>query len=100
MCDGLSNKQLGQQLNLTEGTVKVHLHKIYRRLGVRNRTALSALAMASRIGVREEVTISCIYLEVYLANGQKPLGLSSLLAGKAPFVGEKLGIARTWLLGN
>ena len=48
VCNGLSNKQLGQQLNLTEGTVKVHLHKIYRKLGVRNRAALSALAMASR----------------------------------------------------
>ena len=52
VCDGLSNKQLGQQLNLTEGTVKVHLHKIYRRLGVRNRTALSALAMASRSSLK------------------------------------------------
>lgn len=48
VCDGLSNKQMGQQLNLTEGTVKVHLHKIYRKLGVPNRTALSSLAMASR----------------------------------------------------
>jgi two-component system, NarL family, nitrate/nitrite response regulator NarL len=48
VCNGLSNKQLGQQLDLTEGTVKVHLHKIYRKLGVRNRAALSALATAGR----------------------------------------------------
>jgi RNA polymerase sigma factor (sigma-70 family) len=48
VCDGLSNKQLGEQLNLTEGTIKVHLHKIYRKLGVRNRTALSTLTIASR----------------------------------------------------
>jgi DNA-binding NarL/FixJ family response regulator len=52
VCDGLTNKQLGQQLDLTEGTVKVHLHKIYRKLGVRNRAALSALAMASRAPVK------------------------------------------------
>ena len=52
VCDGLSNKQLGEQLNLTEGTVKVHLHKIYRKLGVRNRAALSALAMASRVSLK------------------------------------------------
>ena len=52
VCDGLSNKQLGEQLNLTEGTVKVHLHKIYRKLGVRNRAALSALAMASRASLK------------------------------------------------
>jgi len=48
VCDGLSNKQLGEQLNLTEGTVKVHLHKIYRKLGLRNRAALSALVATSR----------------------------------------------------
>jgi DNA-binding NarL/FixJ family response regulator len=52
VCDGLSNRQLGRQLNLAEGTVKVHLHKIYRKLGVRNRAALSALAMASRASLK------------------------------------------------
>jgi RNA polymerase sigma factor (sigma-70 family) len=52
VCDGLSNRQLGQQLNLTEGTVKVHLHKIYRKLGLRNRAALSALVVASRASLK------------------------------------------------
>jgi DNA-binding NarL/FixJ family response regulator len=52
VCDGLSNKQLGAQLNLTEGTIKVHLHKIYRKLGVRNRTALSTLTIASRASLK------------------------------------------------
>jgi DNA-binding NarL/FixJ family response regulator len=48
VCEGLTNKQLGQQLSLTEGTIKVHLHKIYRKLNLRNRAALSAVAVASR----------------------------------------------------
>jgi two-component system, NarL family, nitrate/nitrite response regulator NarL len=52
VCDGLSNKQLGEQLNLTEGTVKVHLHKIYRKLGLRNRAALSALMVTSRVSLK------------------------------------------------
>jgi DNA-binding NarL/FixJ family response regulator len=52
VCEGLSNRQLGQQLNLTEGTVKVHLHKIYRKLGVRNRAALSAMAVTSRSSLK------------------------------------------------
>ena len=52
VCDGLSNRQLGQLLNLTEGTVKVHLHKIYRKLGLRNRAALSALVVASRASLK------------------------------------------------
>jgi len=35
-------------LNITEGTIKAHLHNIYRKLDVRNRAALSALAMTTR----------------------------------------------------
>jgi two-component system nitrate/nitrite response regulator NarL len=52
VCDGLSNKQLGDQLNLTEGTIKVHLHKVYRKLGLRNRAALSALMVTSRASLK------------------------------------------------
>jgi len=43
---GLSNKQIGRRLNLTEGTVKIHLHHVYHKVGVSNRTALTALAIA------------------------------------------------------
>jgi tripartite-type tricarboxylate transporter receptor subunit TctC len=38
---GLSNKEIGRQLNLHEGTVKVHLHNIFTKTGVSNRTALA-----------------------------------------------------------
>jgi two-component system nitrate/nitrite response regulator NarL len=48
VADGLSNKVVGRRLDLSEGTVKVHLHNIYRKLGVNNRTALTAMAVASR----------------------------------------------------
>jgi DNA-binding NarL/FixJ family response regulator len=41
---GLSNKDLGRSLKLSEGTVKVHLHNIYKKLEVKTRTALVALA--------------------------------------------------------
>ena len=37
---GLSNKEVGRQLNVQEGTIKVHLHNMYTKLGVPNRTAL------------------------------------------------------------
>jgi LuxR family maltose regulon positive regulatory protein len=35
---GMSNEQIGQQLALALGTVKWHLHNIYEKLHVRNRT--------------------------------------------------------------
>ena len=44
LAEGLSNKEVGRRLNLSEGTVKVHLHNIYSKLGVKNRTALAVLA--------------------------------------------------------
>jgi DNA-binding NarL/FixJ family response regulator len=39
---GLSNKEIACQLYVTEGTVKVHLHNIFQKVRVRNRTALIA----------------------------------------------------------
>lgn len=46
---GLRNRQIGERLNMTEGTVKFYLHNIYRKLGVANRTQLS-LALSSEEG--------------------------------------------------
>ena len=34
MAEGLTNKEIAQRLKLAEGTVKVHLHRIYRKLGI------------------------------------------------------------------
>src|SRR5262249_7343302 len=53
--DGLSNKAVGRRLDLSEGTVKVHLHNIYRKLSVNNRTALTAMAVASRENLQPAV---------------------------------------------
>jgi len=46
---GLNNKQIARELHLSEGTVKMHLHNIYRKLQLRGRTelALSVAGMAS-----------------------------------------------------
>jgi two-component system, NarL family, nitrate/nitrite response regulator NarL len=54
--EGLSNREVGRQLNLAAGTVTVHLHKIFSKLAINNRTALTALAVSdqyiSRLGRR------------------------------------------------
>lgn len=41
---GLKNRDVAEELGLTEGTVKVHLHKIFEKLGLRSRTELILLA--------------------------------------------------------
>jgi two-component system nitrate/nitrite response regulator NarP len=41
---GLRNKEVASELDLTEGTVKVYLYRIYEKLGVTNRTELALYA--------------------------------------------------------
>ena len=46
VADGLSNRQVAERLDIAEGTVKIHLHNIYRKAGMQNWTALAAFARA------------------------------------------------------
>ena len=46
--EGLSSKEVGRRLNLSSGTIKVHLHNIFSKLAINNRTALTALAIHDR----------------------------------------------------
>jgi DNA-binding NarL/FixJ family response regulator len=39
---GLANKANARELNVTEGTIKLHLHSAYQKLGIKSRFALSA----------------------------------------------------------
>lgn len=45
---GLSNKHICRQLNISEGTVKVHLHNVYQKLEIPNRTSLAMLAQTDQ----------------------------------------------------
>jgi two-component system nitrate/nitrite response regulator NarL len=47
--EGLSNKEIGRRLNIVDGTIKVHLHNIFQKLEISNRTVLAALAIAQMI---------------------------------------------------
>jgi DNA-binding NarL/FixJ family response regulator len=46
VAEGLGNKEIARRIDLSEGTIKIHLHNIYEKLDVPNRTALTALAIA------------------------------------------------------
>jgi two-component system nitrate/nitrite response regulator NarL len=54
VAEGLSNKEMCRRLGLSEGTVKIHLHNIYEKVGINNRTALAAMAVAGH----EELILS------------------------------------------
>lgn len=46
--EGLSNKEIARRLNVTDGTIKVHLHHIFQKLDISNRTSLAALFRGTR----------------------------------------------------
>ncbi len=48
--EGLSNKEIGRRLNIADGTIKVHLHHVYQKLEISNRTVLAALAISHNDG--------------------------------------------------
>jgi DNA-binding NarL/FixJ family response regulator len=53
---GLSNKAIASELNLSGGTVKVHMHNILQKLGVRTRYALVATASTPQALPRDLAT--------------------------------------------
>ena len=44
LATGLRNLEIGEQLHIGEGTVKTHLHNMYRKLGVDGRMTLTRVA--------------------------------------------------------
>ena len=45
--NGLSNKSIAHRLKLREGTVKVHLHNIYQKLGISSRVTLILMVVST-----------------------------------------------------
>jgi two-component system, NarL family, nitrate/nitrite response regulator NarL len=50
VCKGLSNLEIGRQLNIAENTVKQHAHAAYRALGVSSRT--EAMVALAKMGIQ------------------------------------------------
>lgn len=52
VADGLSNKEIGFQLSITEGTVKNHVHNALEKLQLENRIQAAAYVVRHGLGVR------------------------------------------------
>ena len=52
--NGLRNKQIAAEMNITEGTVKIYLFRLFHKLGVRTRFELARIATSDQIQYRTE----------------------------------------------
>jgi DNA-binding NarL/FixJ family response regulator len=48
VAEGLSNKGIVRQIDVAEGTIRMHLHNIYVKLDIANRVALTRVAIEHR----------------------------------------------------
>lgn len=55
VAEGQSNKAIGRALEITDGTVKLHVKSILRKLGVRSRVEAAVLAVEHGLGRKTEV---------------------------------------------
>lgn len=50
VCSGLSNKTVAQRLRVSEGTIKIHLHAVFQKLGIKSRSELIVASRYSDLG--------------------------------------------------
>jgi LuxR family maltose regulon positive regulatory protein len=55
LCNGRSNKAIGQFLDLSENTVKFHLKRIFKKLGAESRGSAITAALHRRLVISEDV---------------------------------------------
>jgi Bacterial regulatory proteins, luxR family len=80
MGQGLTNKEIAVQLNLSEQTVKNHVHRIMQRMGVSDRFAAVELA-------RDRCLLSQAWRDVLLlAQAPPPEHLSGIISDYTPLI--------------
>ena len=51
ICEGMSNLEIEQQLNLKQSTVLYMIAKLFKKTGCKNRTALACLCLKSILNI-------------------------------------------------
>ncbi|HKG22870.1 MAG TPA: LuxR C-terminal-related transcriptional regulator [Blastocatellia bacterium] len=54
VAEGMTNKQIARKASIAEGTVKIHLHRAYQKLGIANRAGLAVFMFGSDAGARDQ----------------------------------------------
>jgi len=57
LAEGQSNKEIGRALDITDGTVKLHVKSILRKLGIRSRVEAAVLAVEHGLGKKSSATV-------------------------------------------
>ena len=55
VAEGQSNKMIARALNITDGTVKLHVKSVLRKLGLRSRVEAAVLAVEHGMGRKKTV---------------------------------------------
>ncbi|MBR1177603.1 response regulator [Bradyrhizobium sp. KB893862 SZCCT0404] len=62
--EGMSNKEIARKLDVSQGTVKVHLYNIFQKLEITNRTVLATIALLQRTSVFGTLALALLALAI------------------------------------
>ncbi|WP_194467516.1 LuxR C-terminal-related transcriptional regulator [Bradyrhizobium sp. CCBAU 53340] len=87
--EGMSNKEIARQLNVSQGTVKVHLYNIFQKLEITNRTVLATIALLQRTSVFG--TLALAFLAFAIADELKAAEANETLPNGMPPNDDNVG---------
>lgn len=77
VCNGLTNIGVGQKMRISKQTVKTHLYRIYKKLGVKSRTQ-AICAVGVNLDIMESQAPTTKVEVVPVLDGQQPLPLNAV----------------------